>query len=307
MIRYLATRMISACLALFPIGASGLSLALDGAELPSGHFSLFAAPGETIALTLPADIEQTRLLLDGRDAGRRDAAQWQVVAPVEPGIYALVIDHLSSSERRELSLYVGRPASDIRDGQVGDYVIGPEPAAHPHPDYAHFYSAPEAFFEVSEEGADLAISEHFTLGQFLCKQASGYPKYLVLDSALLILLEGIVEELQRLGYPVRSLGMISAYRTPYYNRRIGNIPNSRHVYGDAFDFYVDVDGDGRMDDINGDGLSNAGDVDHLYRIVTELKARPRYSTLVGGVGRYYPNRHHGGYIHVDTRGFRARW
>ena len=47
---------------------------------------------------------------------------------------------------------------------------------------------------------------------------------------------------------------MSGYRTPFYNRSIGNQTRfSRHVYGDAADIYADDDGDGKMDDLDGDG------------------------------------------------------
>lgn len=153
----------------------------------------------------------------------------------------------------------------------------------------------------------MPVSPHFTLGQFLCKQESQYPKYIVLQESLLILLEALLGAVREAGYPVATFGVISGYRTPYYNKRIGNVANSRHVYGDAMDFFVDVDGDGLMDDLNGDGRKNREDIDLLYEIVEAFLRRPENKVLVGGVGRYYQSAHHGGFIHVDSRGYRARW
>jgi len=199
------------------------------------------------------------------------------------------------------------PASSIRKGRLQGYMIGSKPAAHPHPDYAKYYEAPAHFYEITADNIHTQVSEHFTLGQFLCKQASDYPKYIALQPSLLELLERLVEEFERLGYPVETFGVISGYRTPWYNRQIGNIPNSRHLYGDAMDFYLDADGNGRMDDINKDGRSDAADVDLLFGLVDTFRKQPENAGLIGGVGRYYPNDRHGGYIHVDTRGFRARW
>lgn len=108
-------------------------------------------------------------------------------------------------------------------------------------------------------------------------------------------------------YPVKTFGVISGYRTPFYNKKIGNVANSRHTYGDAMDFFIDADGDGRMDDLNKDGRHNKQDVDLLYQIVDSFKRRSGNAHLVGGVGRYYKTSNHGGFIHVDTRGYRARW
>ena len=292
---------------LLAMPATALEIRYRGSALPAGPFTLFAAPEEALLLTLPAGTEGTQLYLDGLGAGQREPQHWRLKVPQSPGLYEIQVNELSGGARRALSLRVGRPAADIEREWLDDYRIGPPPAVHPHPDYAHYYIPPSAFFEVGEADVAAPISQHFSLGQFLCKQQSDYPKYLVLDSALLIFLEGIVAELKRLGYPVKTLGVISAYRTPYYNKRIGNVPNSRHVYGDAFDFYVDMDRNGRMDDLNGNGMLDRADVDKLYDIVTALKKRPEFASLVGGVGRYYPNDRHGGFIHVDTRGFRARW
>ena len=151
------------------------------------------------------------------------------------------------------------------------------------------------------------MSAHFRLEQFLCKQVSGYPKYLVLRPSLLDLLERLVTHLKQQGYAVSTLGVISGYRTPWYNQKIGNTPNSRHVYGDAMDFYIDRDGDGRMDDLDGDGRLTNADIDLLFELVDAFRRLPENADLMGGVGRYYPNDRHGGFIHVDTRGYSARW
>ena len=129
----------------------------------------------------------------------------------------------------------------------------------------------------------------------------------MIRESLLVLLEGLLQSVRNAGYPVDTFGVISGYRTPHYNKMIGNVPNSRHVYGDAMDLYVDQDGDGNMDDLNGDGERNRKDVDLLYEIVQEFKQNSANLLLVGGVGRYYRASHHGGFVHVDARGFRARW
>ncbi|MEH6584176.1 MAG: D-Ala-D-Ala carboxypeptidase family metallohydrolase [Halioglobus sp.] len=199
----------------------------------------------------------------------------------------------------------GVPASRIVDGYLNGYRIGPEPPGHDK--YPLLYPVPHEFIEVTAETQGLPVSPHFTLGQFLCKQESGFPKYIVLQPSLLILLEGLLGAVNSAGYPVETFGVISGYRTPYYNRKIGNVANSRHVYGDAMDFYIDGDGDGRMDDLNGDGLHNPEDIDILHRIVEVFKRQPENAGLIGGVGRYDQAAHHGGFIHVDTRGYKARW
>ena len=203
------------------------------------------------------------------------------------------------------SLPPGVPASELAGGYLNSYRIGDLPPGHPR--YPELYQTPDSYIEVTSENLETAVSPHFTLGQFLCKQESTFPKYLALQEPLLVLLEGLIEAVRGAGYPVQTFGIISAYRTPYYNKKIGNVANSRHVYGDAMDFFVDADGDGRMDDLNADGQHNRADVDILYRIVEQFMQLPQNASLIGGLGRYYATSHHGGFVHVDTRGYKARW
>jgi len=199
----------------------------------------------------------------------------------------------------------GISAAEVIDGYLNNYQIGKSPPSSNK--YPLLYGEPGPFIEVTPGNMNNKVSPHFTLGQFLCKQEADFPKYIVLQQPLLVLLEGLIGAVRAAGYPVETFGVISGYRTPYYNKRIGNVPNSRHIYGDAMDFFIDLDGDGRMDDLNGDGKNNRADVDILFEIVKAFKRRPENLDLVGGVGRYYQASHHGGFIHVDTRGYKARW
>jgi uncharacterized protein YcbK (DUF882 family) len=88
---------------------------------------------------------------------------------------------------------------------------------------------------------------------------------------------------------------------------IENVANSRHVYGDAMDLYIDLNGDSRMDDLDGDGDQDLQDVVILAEIADEYMRSSGNSLLLGGVGRYRKTRRHGGFIHVDTRGYIVRW
>jgi hypothetical protein len=82
---------------------------------------------------------------------------------------------------------------------------------------------------------------------------------------------------------------------------------SRHVYGDAADIFVDEDGDGMMDDLNGDGKIDYRDAAVLYDIIDGLVTETWYAPFVGGLGRYRKTANHGPFVHVDARGFKARW
>ena len=49
------------------------------------------------------------------------------------------------------------------------------------------------------------------------------------------------------------------------------------------------------------------DVAIIYEIVDELYGKKFYKRLTGGLARYKKTSNHGPFVHVDVRGFRARW
>jgi len=99
---------------------------------------------------------------------------------------------------------------------------------------------------------------------------------------------------------------MSGFRTPAYNAAIGNhTVYSRHLWGDAADIYVDADGDGVMDDLNGDGRSDVQDARVLAGWID--RAVRRVPLIPGGLAAYRRTAAHGPFVHVDARGFRVRW
>ena len=172
------------------------------------------------------------------------------------------------------------------------------------------YGLPEGFIEVTQENQDVMLSSRFRVSDFLTKdQGTVWPKYLVVQPTLLDKLELIADELERLGKP-STIKVLSGFRTPQYNakgvcRRCGRAKDSRHMYGDASDIYVDGDGNGRMDDLNGDGRINVADARYLARIADQVEGE--HPELTGGIGIYRSTGAHGPFVHVDTRGFVARW
>jgi uncharacterized protein YcbK (DUF882 family) len=171
------------------------------------------------------------------------------------------------------------------------------------------YGLPDGFIEVTENDQDVLLSSRFRVRDFLTKdQSTVWPKYLVVQPALLDKLELIADELERLGKP-SAIKVLSGFRTPQYNakgvcRRCGRAKDSRHMYGDASDIYVDGDGDGRMDDLNGDGKVTVADAKYLAAIADQVEGE--HPELTGGIGIYRATGVHGPFVHVDTRGFVAR-
>jgi hypothetical protein len=170
------------------------------------------------------------------------------------------------------------------------------------------YKPPMGFIEVTPENEETLVAPHFKLKQFLCKQAGGYPKYLVIKERLLLKLELVLEKTNEAGYRANTFHVMSGYRTPYYNRSIGNVRYSRHLWGGAVDIFIDeAPRDDMMDDLNKDGKNDYRDAAILYDIVDGMYGKPWYARFLGGLARYKRTTSHGPFVHIDVRGFRARW
>ena len=285
-----------------PVAAAGLALDIRGQAVQQPVFSVFAQPGETLRIGHPGKprvIEQ-----DGRARLEPDAQGLVLTAPQESGLYTARIRHPENGDETLLKVCVNVPRTEMEGEYLNGYRIGTYPPPRKN---RPNYQPPEGFLEVTRDNVDMKVSPNFTLRQFLCKQEADYPKYVVIQESLLVLLEGLLVDVQSAGYDIDTFGVISGYRTPYYNRRIGNVPYSRHVYGDAMDFFVDVDGDGRMDDLDRDGMFNQRDIQRFFNIVDTFMVRPENRPLLGGIGRYNKTSRHGGFVHADTRGYKARW
>lgn len=273
---------------------------------PFPVLAMFVMPGERVpieAVLTDSTVRYTASAAGGR-LTRLGATRWSWTAPERKGLFPIWVRDSASGETATLNAFVQVPmptAATIGGFMVGRYETRPlrgDPA----------YNRPAGFIEVTEENRGALIAPHFTLAQFVSKQAGGYPKYLVLRERLLLKLELLLEEVRSAGIPAQTFRILSGYRTPFYNRSIGNDTRySRHVYGDAADIYVDENGDGTMDDLNGDGKSTVDDAKALGDVIASLSARSWYQPFEGGLGLYRPTRSHGPFVHVDVRGTPARW
>lgn len=221
----------------------------------------------------------------------------------EPGVHAV--------PNASFAFITMLPFTSKTKGRIGDYRIGFWPAErHRRRASLDAYENPDGFIMVTPENADTPISEHFTLRDFLTHdQQDVWPKYMVLREELVDKLELIIDDLEAHGHPVQKLVVMSGFRTPEYNiqgvgRRGGRALDSRHQFGDAADIYID-NGDGRMADLNGDGRVDTRDVRVLLESVERVEAD--HPDLVGGEGIYRANKQHGPFLHVDVRGWPARW
>lgn len=209
---------------------------------------------------------------------------------------------------RELTLTVVNllPSTRIRNGKLDGYRIGEYLTAPLRG--LESYRKPKGFIRLTAANGDLWVSDHYRLRDFQCK-LDGSQKFLILRTEALMKLELLQHELEaRHDLKFQRFTIMSGYRTPYYNSMIGNETSySRHLYGDAMDIYVDDDGDGQMDDLNGDGKVDAGDAQYLLHIAEAIDHSTQWGWLKGGAGVYHATPAHGPYLHVDARGYVARW
>lgn len=257
------------------------------------------APGDSLAAALPPG---TSVSLTPADSGR--------------GLARLAV-RVGNALRPvgDLNVVTLTPLSARRGGRIGGYFVGrwptegrtrPAGGAAARGDYA----PPRGLIEVTPENQDTPISEHFRLRDFLTHdQQKVWPKYLVVQTKLVDKLELVLADLESRGVRARRMHVMSGFRTPQYNAGGGDARGranlSRHMFGDAADVWVDDDGDGRMDDLNGDRRIDIRDSEFLRAAVDRVEqAHPE---LVGGVGIYPGNAAHGPFTHIDTRGYRARW
>jgi hypothetical protein len=217
----------------------------------------------------------------------------------------------------DFSLITELPFTVKSGGKIGLYYIGNWPAERrtkksvaPAKAPPTAYANPAGFIKVTPDNADTYVSEHFKLRDFLTHdQPNVWPKYLVLQLRLVDKLELILADLTAHGLDVSGVRVMSGFRTPRYNATGGNPQGraalSRHMYGDASDIFIDSNHDGVMDDLNHDGHITMTDSKVIEAAVDRVEAA--HPELVGGAGIYPAGPGHGPFIHIDTRGYRARW
>lgn len=235
-------------------------------------------------------------------------------APRSPGALALSL----AAERRTPA--TAAPAAVALGGlpfipfhaKRGEYVgavrMGTWPAEQRWTSNAR-YANPAGFFVVTPDLRGQSVSPHFTIGEFAMRDGARGPAgetYVVLQPELLEKLELTLAELAASGVRARDFRILSGFRAPHYNSGVeGAAPSSRHQYGDAADLIVDDDGDGRMDDLNGDGRVDRADI---YLVADAFERVERHARgLVGGLGLYDATGPSGPFLHVDVRGSAARW
>jgi hypothetical protein len=292
----------------FDAGRAGFEVEVSDLVIPYEEFALFALPNAVFTVSaIPRVPGGTfELVAASGVVHRGDELSWTWIVPAEIGVTSLVVREMTSASEIRLNVFVMVPFERLEGETLNGYRIGSYPTT-PFKGLA-IYRPPQGFVEVTADNMTTKVSPHFTIGQFLCKQIGGYPKYLVLRPLLLLKLEMMLEKINEAGYRCDTFHVMSGYRTPYYNHAIGNVKYSRHQWGGAADVFIDVDPeDGVMDDLDGNGTIDVRDARRMFDLVDELYGAPWYAPYVGGLGLYRTTTNHGPFVHVDVRGFRARW
>jgi hypothetical protein len=250
------------------------------------------------------------------------------MVPKDPGFYPLNIEsrHLSNQDSvfptltrdpgkentgPTLLVIVLHPFSRLKKGFIDQYPMGfyPNPEEAPEkviPKSARSsYLPPKGFIEVTASNRATFLSQTYRLQEFISSLNVPFPQFIALSPALLLKLEWITLYLKHFSQnPEARLTILSGFRTPRYNQSISGALLSRHIYGDAADLIVDMTPpDGLMDDLNQDGRLDREDVMVLAKFIEEIDNK---TGLWGGMGVFDRGKH-GPSIHIDTRGFKARW
>lgn len=120
------------------------------------------------------------------------------------------------------------------------------------------------------------LTENFSINEFHCKDGTPVP------SELFANIKELAENLQKIrdfiGIPIL---ILSAYRSPKHNKKVGGAKNSQHLQGKAAD------------------LKTKLKPKDLYNIILDLIDKGIIKE--GGVGLYET------FVHYDIRGVKARW
>jgi uncharacterized protein YcbK (DUF882 family) len=210
----------------------------------------------------------------------------------------------------DFSFITLRPAQDVHRGRLGPYYIGTWPRATSAKGGRVSYNPPSGFIEVTPQNENTQLSEHFRIRDFVTHgQSDVWPKYVVIKLKLVDKLELVLADLRAHGNNSEGVHVMSGFRTPQYNRGGGDPSGraalSRHMYGDAADIYISDSAGGQMRDLNHDGRVDIADARVILASVDRVELA--HPSLVGGCGVYAGNGAHGPFVHIDTRGYPARW
>jgi len=267
------------------------------------------------------------------------SGQVKFIPPEPTGLFAKKLPEITIPYEASIDCFFPRKVEEIVDGKVNGFEVGiyPDPT---DPEYlkqtsnaavvkAHkqIYQPPKYFYPVTPDTYRLKIFKDYTLGDFDLDPRFiklTYPRYIAINPKIFVKLEMLEQVVRDQGVALSKFKIFYGFRSPLYN--IGSRENdggttlkspfSTHMYGMAVDIMIDEDNDLVIDDLNRDGKITHADAVVLLKYVNILdkKLLEEKSDLLGGAGSYI---HHdfwergeyvqSPYVHIDVRGYRARW
>ncbi|TDO78278.1 peptidase M15-like protein [Halanaerobium saccharolyticum] len=295
--------------AAFSAEHANFSVEYNGLKIPFKIFSIFVMPREEIKFSIAEEDkgQMYQIELGGKIFESDNSFNWN--AHAESGYYQATIKEKNNNgpaSEIKINVFVLHPRGQKNGQYLENFRIGNYPEIPT--DKKDHYKKPDGFWKIDESILDLKITPHFKVAQFLTRQSNQLPQFIAIQESLLLKLEFFLEEVNKAGYQAETFGIVSLYRSPYFNKKIGNDTDfSRHLFGDAADIYIDNSGDRWMDDLNGDSQSTKADADLLYDLAVKFDQKEEFFHLQGGVCSYKGNGVRGPFIHIDTRGFHVSW
>lgn len=138
---------------------------------------------------------------------------------------------------------------------------------------------------------DFRIKEFLPLDDYYKQSLYGKNDslYWLVDEKMLFQVLAFQDFLSEQGHNRDAFIITNGFRHPKFNKQIGGASQSRHIVGQAVDITAG--------DINGDGKINQEDKTIIVHAAEKVVGN------TGGVGLYPGTLS----IHMDTRGYRARW
>ena len=131
----------------------------------------------------------------------------------------------------------------------------------------------------------LARDDYF----FYRKSLKGNIQILLLDKTLLYRILDFISALEKRNLNTNGFYVRESFRHPTWNTVRGGACQSQHIFGRAADLVIL--------DIDNNGIVNSDDKDIALEIFEEIIGNS------GGIGKYPGTKT----IHIDVRGYRARW
>ncbi len=151
---------------------------VNGLEIHLPIFSVLVVPNAPITIKVKDNAANLTFTFEKRVITRNFIRNWRFNAPKTPGLYELKGKNSVDGTAVKINVFVLVPYSRMTHGELEGYRID----AYPPPKKLKSirYTTPAGFIRVDKKNKDILLTPHFRLSQFLCKQTTRYPQFLLL-------------------------------------------------------------------------------------------------------------------------------